>query len=76
MRISLHGCAGWSASLWLTNPENRFSRVEDHIVLGKKLKNKMFKLYFYYRGDKFHSLSFKASFEIMASFSIFRQHWN
>ena len=36
--ISLHGGVGWSASLLFRNPEDRFSPVQDYIVLEKKLK--------------------------------------
>ena len=42
--IRLHGCSGWSAPLLFTNTEDRFSRVEAHMInvkqfcLRKKLK--------------------------------------
>ena len=30
--IRLRGCAGWSAPVLFANPEDRFSRVEAHII--------------------------------------------
>ena len=35
--IRLRGCAGWSAPVLFANPQNRFSRVEAHIILTHTL---------------------------------------
>ena len=37
--IRLCGCAGWSASMFFTNTEDRFSRVEAHIMSEKQLRS-------------------------------------
>ena len=36
--IRLRGCAGWSAAVLFENPEDRFSRVEAHVISGDGVK--------------------------------------
>ena len=36
--IRLRGCAGWSATVLFTNPEDMFSRVVAHIKGVKKVR--------------------------------------